>query len=136
MSVVVLAFTEEGSKGVVARNNEASKVGEKLPTKVEDDEEEVEGDNANNGVGLGNTSLLLEVDEGGVLGELMEELLLGHLTRIERIRRLPHITYLPVDGAEVILSLSLGGGHLDKTALSKRTMREVLRLRKVVERFR
>lgn len=135
MSVVFLAVSEEGSKRVVAGNHEASKVGKKLTTKVEDDEEEVEGNNANDGVGLGNTSLLLEVDEGGVLGQLMEELLLGHLTRIERTRRLPHITYLPVDGAEVILSFSLGGRHLERRALAKETMRAIRRLREVVERL-
>lgn len=63
---------EEGTKRVVAGDDETSQVGQKLASEVEDNEEEVESADTDGGIGLGNTSLLLEVVEGGVLGELYE----------------------------------------------------------------
>ena len=70
LGVVILGVSEEGSERVVAGDNEASEVGEELATEVEDDEEEVKGNDTNDGIGLGDTGLLLEVVQGGVLGEL------------------------------------------------------------------
>ena len=61
---------EESTKRVVARDDETSQVGQKLASEVENNEEEVESAETDGGIGLGNTSLLLEVVEGGVLGEL------------------------------------------------------------------
>lgn len=63
-------MSEEGTKRVVARDDETSEVGQKLASEVEDNEEEVESADTDGGIGFGNTSLLLEVVEGGVLGEL------------------------------------------------------------------
>lgn len=63
-------MAEKRTERVVAGNDEASKVGKKLAAKVEDDEEEVESSDTDDGVGLGNTSLLLKVIEGGILGKL------------------------------------------------------------------
>jgi hypothetical protein len=63
---------EESTERVVAGNDETSQVGQKLASEVEDNEEEVESADTDGGIGLGNTSLLLEVVEGGVLGELYE----------------------------------------------------------------
>lgn len=74
LGVIFLVGREKGPQGVVPRDDEASEVGEELTTEVEDDEEEIEGGEADDGVGLGNASRLLEVIEGGVLGELLIEL--------------------------------------------------------------
>ena len=70
LGVILLVGGKQRSGGVVGRKNEAGKVGQELAAEVEDDEEEVEGDDADNGVGLGNTSLPLQVVQGGVLGKL------------------------------------------------------------------
>lgn len=72
LGVVGGAGSEQGVQRVVAGNDKSSKVGEQLAAEVEDDEEEVEGGEADDGVGLGDTGLLLKVVEGGVLGELWE----------------------------------------------------------------
>lgn len=55
---------------VVARDDEASEVGEELATEIEDDEEEVESGDSNDDIRLRDTSLLLEVVQRRVLGEL------------------------------------------------------------------
>jgi hypothetical protein len=70
LGVVLLGIGEQGAQRVVARNHETGKVCEKLATDVEDDQEEVESSNADDGIGLGNTKLLLEIVKGGVFGEL------------------------------------------------------------------
>lgn len=70
LRVIRLAGREEGVKRVVAREDEAGQVGEELASEVEDDKEEVEGDEADEGVGLGDARRLLEVVQGGVLGQL------------------------------------------------------------------
>jgi hypothetical protein len=64
---------KERSKRVVAGNDESSQVGQKLASEVEDNEEEVESAKADGSIGLGDTSLLLEVVKGGVLGKLLCE---------------------------------------------------------------
>lgn len=61
---------EQGAERVVARNDKARQVGQELATEVEDDEEEVERDEADNSIRLRDRRLLLEVVEGGVLGQL------------------------------------------------------------------
>lgn len=68
----MLVGREQGTEGVVAGDDKAGDVGQELTAEVEEDEEEVEGDGAKDGVGLGDTGLLLEVDENGVLGELRD----------------------------------------------------------------
>lgn len=70
LGVVLLVRSEQGVQGVVTGNDEAGNVGQKLTAEVEDDEEEVEGGNTDDGVGLGDVGLLLEVVKGGVLGQL------------------------------------------------------------------
>lgn len=70
MGVIVFAGCEESFQRVVARDDEARQVGQELTGKVEDDEEKVESGQTDNGIGLGYTSLLLEVVEGRVLGQL------------------------------------------------------------------
>lgn len=56
--------------GVVARNCETSQVGEKLPTKVEYDEEEIEGHEADGTIGFGNVGRFLEVVQDWVFRKL------------------------------------------------------------------
>ena len=72
LSVILARGGEQSVHGVVARDDEAGHVGEKLATEVEDDEEEVESGEADEGVGLGDTALLLEVAQGGVLAQLQD----------------------------------------------------------------
>jgi len=68
LGVVDLASAEECIEGVVSRKDEPSKVHKKLAANVEEDEEEVEADKAEEGVDLGDASLLLEIVEGRILG--------------------------------------------------------------------
>lgn len=70
LRVVGLAGGEESLEGVVARDDEASQVGQELTAQVEDDEEEVKDDEADNRVGLGDGGAPLEVAQGGVLAKL------------------------------------------------------------------
>lgn len=70
LSVVRRAGGEESVQGVVARDGETGNVGQELAAEVEDDEEEVESDHADNSVGLGHRGAALEVDERGILAEL------------------------------------------------------------------
>lgn len=70
LRIVRLARGEQSLEGEVSRNDEAGKVGQELTSQVEDNEEEVKSRNADNSIGLGHTSLLLEVAEDRVLGEL------------------------------------------------------------------
>jgi hypothetical protein len=70
LGVVDLAGAEQGVEGVVAGDDEPSNIDEELASNVEKDEEEVEADEAEDGVDLGDGGLLLEVVEGGVFGQL------------------------------------------------------------------
>jgi hypothetical protein len=70
LGVVDLASGEQSVQRVVAGDDESSNVDEELSGNVEEDEEEVEAGETEDGVGLGDGGLLLEVVEGGVLGEL------------------------------------------------------------------
>jgi hypothetical protein len=100
LGVVVGVVCEESAQRVVTRDDEASDVGQQLAAHVEDDEEEVEGGQANDSIGLGDTSLLLEVVEGGVLGQLS------------------------VQSAQVVLSLILSGSHFGSWLFVSAVVRE------------
>jgi hypothetical protein len=54
LGVIVFVGSEKGLEGVIAWDNETGNVGQELTAEVEDDEEEVEGDEADEGVGLGD----------------------------------------------------------------------------------
>lgn len=84
----MLGSGEEGLEGVVAGNHKTSDVGQKLTAKVEDDEEEIKQDSAENSIGLGNTALSLEVDESRVPAQL-EGGIMSALT-ISKNRRAGH----------------------------------------------
>lgn len=70
LSIIRSIMREEGVERVVARDDEASKVGEQLAAQVEDDEEEVQRSETDSAVGLRYAGLLLDVVEGGVFGQL------------------------------------------------------------------
>lgn len=67
MGVVTLADTEKCLEGVVCRNHESSEVGQELPADIEEDEEEVECDQAEKSVDLGEPGLLLEIVQDFIL---------------------------------------------------------------------
>lgn len=89
LGIILSVVSEQSGEGVVTGNDETSKVGEELATKVEDDEEEVQRTSADHCVGLGDARLLLEVVDSRVLGEL----------RIEH--------------TQVVLGLFTGGRHFE-----------------------
>lgn len=70
LSVIGGVRGEESVEGVVARDDEPGNVGQQLTAQVEDDQEEIQGAQADGSVSLGETGGLLEVGDGRVLGEL------------------------------------------------------------------
>jgi len=74
LSIIDLAGAEQGVQRVVAGDEESSDVNEESTGNVEEDQEEVESTEAQDDVDLGHRRLLLEVVEGGVLGQLFVEL--------------------------------------------------------------
>jgi hypothetical protein len=73
LSVILGVGGEEGLEGVVAGNEETGEVSEELASDVEEDEEEVNSDQAEDGVDLGDVGLALKVVEDRVLGELRKD---------------------------------------------------------------
>jgi hypothetical protein len=86
LGVIDLAGAEEGAQRIVCGDGEASNVNEQGPGNVEEDEEEVQPDEAEEGVDLGHRGLLLQVVEGGVFRQLCTRSLAG-VTRAWRVRR-------------------------------------------------
>jgi hypothetical protein len=83
LGVIGLASAEEGLKGVVGRDDEAGGVDEELSSNVEEDQEEVQGTEAEDDVDLGHIGLLLKLLQLRVLGQLLVELgqvELGYMT--------------------------------------------------------
>lgn len=108
LCIIRLARGEEGLERVVARDNETGEVGQELTTEVEDDQEEVEADQTEDGISLGDSRGLLEIDEEGVLGELMED---GSVSRrvLRESGRMSR--YLSVKLSDVLLNAVLGRRH-------------------------
>jgi len=73
LGIIGLAGTEQSFQGVVSRNYEAGKVGEKCACDVEEDEEEVEGEEAQDDVDFRYACLLLKIVEHGVLAQFFIE---------------------------------------------------------------
>lgn len=71
LSVVPFSSAEQSIQRVVPWKNKSRKVGKKLTSDVEEDEKEVECNNTQESVDLGNVALLLEVVQGWVLGEFL-----------------------------------------------------------------
>lgn len=74
LSVVRFSSAEQSIQRVVPWKNKSRKVGKKLTSDVEEDEKEVECNDTQESVDLGNVALLLEVVQGWVLGELRPQL--------------------------------------------------------------
>jgi len=74
LGVINLGGTEQCLQRVVSRNHESSKVDEEFAADVKEDKEEVETDQAEEGIDLGDAGLFLEVVEDRVLGELLIDL--------------------------------------------------------------
>lgn len=72
LGIIGLAGRENSFEGIVSGEDESSKVGKDLSSKVEENEEEVEADNSKDSVNLGDGCLLLEVVEDLVLRQLQE----------------------------------------------------------------
>jgi hypothetical protein len=70
LGIIGLANGEESFEGIISGDDETSKVGKDLSSKVEEDEEKVEADYSKNGVNFGDGGLLLEVVEDLVLRKL------------------------------------------------------------------
>ena len=70
LCVINLVCTEQCLKGVISRQYEAGEVDKEFSSNVEEDEEEVEANKAEEDVNLGNIGLLLEVVEHGILAKL------------------------------------------------------------------
>jgi hypothetical protein len=70
LGIIALANAEQSFKWIVSWNDESGKVGKKLATNVEENEEEISRDQPEEGVDLGNWGLLLKVVQGGILGKL------------------------------------------------------------------
>lgn len=73
LGVIRAARGEEGLERVVAGQEETGKVDEELASDVEEDQEEVNSDQAKDGVDLGDGGLSLQVVEHRVLGQLLEK---------------------------------------------------------------
>lgn len=70
LSVIGSAGRKERLKRVVTGDQETSEVNEKLSSNVEEDQEEVDADQAQDRIDLGDVGLALQVVEDRVLGEL------------------------------------------------------------------
>jgi len=74
LSIINLASAEQCLEGVVSGDDETGEVNEELATDVEEDEEEVETDKAEEDVDLGDIGLLFEVVEHGILAQFLIDL--------------------------------------------------------------
>jgi len=74
LGIINFAGTEQCFQRIVSWNYESCEVYKKFASNVEEDEEEVQADKAQEGVDLGDIGLSLEIVEGRVLGELLIDL--------------------------------------------------------------
>lgn len=70
LGIINLARTEQGFQGIISWDEEPGKVYKKLASNVEEDKEKVDADEAEKCVDLRHRSLLFEVVEHGIFGEL------------------------------------------------------------------
>lgn len=70
LSIICLARGEQGIERVVARNQETGKVDEELASNVEENQEGVDSDQAEDDIDLRNGGLALQIVEDRVLREL------------------------------------------------------------------
>ena len=70
LGIIGFACTEQSFQGIIAWDEEPSKVHKELASDVEEDKEKVDADEAEKGVDLRHRSLLFEIVEHGILGQL------------------------------------------------------------------
>lgn len=70
MCVINPACAEKSLQRIVSWDHETSKVDQECTTDVEEDEEEVEANQTEEGIGFRNVGLLLEIVEGRILRQL------------------------------------------------------------------
>ena len=70
LGIVALSDAEQSLQRVVSWEQESGDVGKKLTSDVEEDKEEIRCDKAKERVNLGNRSLLLQIVQSRILGEL------------------------------------------------------------------
>jgi len=71
LSIICFTNTEESFKRVVSRNDETSKIGKKLSTDVEEDEEEVGSNKTQESIHFGDRCLLLQIVQDWILRKLL-----------------------------------------------------------------
>jgi hypothetical protein len=67
LSIISLAGAKQSFQRIVSGNDEAGKVDEELASNVEEDEEEIQGEKAEDDIDFRNRRLALEVVEGRIL---------------------------------------------------------------------
>lgn len=72
MSIISLACAEQSIERIIAWDDETGEVDEEFSSNVEEDEEEINGGDAEESIHLGNGCLLLKVIERRVFGKLHE----------------------------------------------------------------
>lgn len=70
LGIIDLARTEQSFQRIVSWDEEAGKIHKEFASDVKEDQEKVDADEAEKGVDLRNRSLLFEVVEHGVFGQL------------------------------------------------------------------
>lgn len=70
LGIIDLARTEQSFQRIVSWDEEAGKVDKKFASDIEEDQEKVDADKAEKGVDLRNRSLLLEIVEHRIFGQL------------------------------------------------------------------
>lgn len=74
LGIIDCARTEQSFQGIVSWNKKSSKIHKKFAGNVEEDKEKVDADEAEKGVDLWHRSLLFEVVEHGIFGQLYHSL--------------------------------------------------------------
>ena len=70
LGIIDLARTEQSFQGIVSWDEEPGKIHEEFASDVKENQEKVDADEAEKGIDLRNRSLLFEVVEHGIFGEL------------------------------------------------------------------
>lgn len=70
LRIITLSNTEQSLQRVVSWDHKSGDVGKELTSNVEEDEEEIRCDKAQESIYFGNRSLLLQIVQSRILGEL------------------------------------------------------------------
>ncbi len=75
LGIISFACTEQSLQGIISWDEESGKVDEEVASDVEEDKEKVDADETEKGVDLRHRSLLFEVVEHGIFGQLFHRLI-------------------------------------------------------------